>query len=272
MKSLHHKVAVVTGAASGIGRALAELLNRRGCHLALIDVQGDALEALAQTLRASSEAERRISTHVVDVADKEAMMAMTDEVIAHHGEVHLLINNAGVSVTAPFQEHSLEDFEWLVGINLWGVVYGCKFFLPHLMRQPEAHIVNISSIFGIIGLPTQSSYAATKFAVRGFSESLRHDLAETTVRVTCVHPGAIQTNIVNASRIHGAKVPSRARIQRFFDRIGTPPSYAAAMIVGAVERDQARLLINRETYLLEALKRILPVWPSALVNRLQSSL
>jgi NAD(P)-dependent dehydrogenase (short-subunit alcohol dehydrogenase family) len=267
MRTFRDRVAVITGAASGIGRACALELARRGCDLALADVN-DA--GLAETAARVRDLGRRASVHHVDVADRARMAAFADEVVAEHGRVHIVINNAGVSVTAPLEHHSLDDFEWLVGINFWGVVYGCKFFLPHLRQVDEAAIVNISSMFGLIGLPTQSSYCATKFAVRGFSEAIDAELTDTAVRVLCVHPGGINTNIVKSARFADPSRPDAQRkIIRYFEKKTMPAEEAARQIVDAVAKGQRRLLITRETVITDVLKRLFPVIPAKLVRRLQ---
>lgn len=253
MRSFTNKVAVVTGAASGIGRALAQDLAGRGAHLALVDVQAEALESLAAELRKTG---RNASVHVVDVSDRAAMEALPGEVVAAHGQVDLLVNNAGVALMGTLEEVSIEDFEWLFGINFWGVVYGCKFFLPHLKARPEAHVVNLSSLFGLIGLPSQIPYCASKFAVRGLSEGLWAELKASRVGVTSVHPGGIQTNIVRAAR--GASDEERARTQELFDARGMPPEKAAARILRAVERNQLRLRIAPETVVIDWIKRLFP--------------
>lgn len=262
MRQLAGRVAVVTGAASGIGRATSELLARRGCALALVDVNAKGLVEVADAIRAGGGA---ASLHEVDVADREQMRALPEAVLAEHGAVHLLVNNAGVSVGAEFSDHSLEDFDWVVGVNFWGVVHGCKFFLPHLLEQEEAHIVNISSLFGIVGFPSQSSYSATKFAVRGFSESLSAELAASGVGVTVVHPGAIRTNIMRDSRVYDEVL--RRRSQEIFDSRGLEPEVAAARIVRAVERGRLRLLIAREARLGDWLKRLFPALTERIIAR-----
>jgi NAD(P)-dependent dehydrogenase (short-subunit alcohol dehydrogenase family) len=262
MKILDGRVAVVTGASSGIGRETARLLARKGCTLALADVNE---VGLAETKRLIEAAGGAASTHVVDVASRERMEAFAGEVIAAHGHVHVLVNNAGVSVVSSLAQHDLDDFEWLFGINFWGVVHGCKFFLPHLRREAEAHIVNISSLFGLIGLPTQSAYCASKFAVRGFTESLGAELHGTGVGITCVHPGGINTNIIKSARMTD-EVP-RAKLVRFFERKTMPAERAAELIVRAIEKKRPRLLIAKETYVLDALKRLFPVLTSELAAR-----
>ncbi len=255
MKRFQDRIAVVTGAASGIGRATCVNLANRGCDLAVVDVDAEGLE---QTAKMVEKTGRKITRHVVDVANRSQMEGLVDAVIEHHGAVHILVNNAGVSVTASFARQSLEDFEWLFGINFWGVVYGCKFFLPHLGRAEEAHIVNLSSLFGIIGVPTQTSYCASKFAVRGFTEALRCELEGSRIGLTCVHPGGIRTNIIQNSRYtEERRYGSRSRVLKIFKR-AMPPSQAAEQIVHAIATDKQRLLITREAHLGDWVMRLLP--------------
>jgi short-subunit dehydrogenase len=254
MRRLEGRVAVVTGAASGIGRALCEQLAAKGCALALVDINEAELH---ETLRRVREAGARAEIFVADVADRERMRRLPDEVVERLGDVQLVVNNAGVSVGATFAEQSLEDIDWIFGINLWGVVHGCKFFLPHLERQPEAHIVNISSMFGFLGLPGQASYCATKAGVKAFSEALWTELATTNVSLTCVHPGGINTNIIRDARIADAEGQQKGHeaVQRW----GHSAESAARKIVRAIERNQKRVLIGPEAYLIDWLKRLLPV-------------
>ena len=258
MRSFRDKVAVVTGAASGIGRALALDLAARGADCALADVD-DA--ALAETAAAVAKAGRRATAHLVDVADADRMQRFADEVVAQHGAVHLVVNNAGVSVTGTLEEQSLDDLHWIVGVNFWGVVHGCKFFLPALRAAraagAEAHIVNLSSMFGLIGLPTQSSYCATKFAVRGLSEALWTELRDTGIGVTSVHPGGVRTNIVRKSRTADA-IAKDEMIERF-DRMAIAPEQAAAQILRAVERNRMRVVICPEAHAADWAKRVAPV-------------
>ncbi len=251
MHDLSGRVAVITGAASGIGRALAEALHREGCELALVDVQAEALAELATSLPGAS-------THVVDVSDRDAMLALPDQVIAAHGAVHLVVNNAGVSCSKLFEEHTLQDWDWILGINLWGVIYGCHAFLPHLMAADTAHIVNVSSLFGIIGVPTQASYSATKYAVRGLSEVLWEELSHTHVGVTVVHPGGVDTKIVEDGR--SSDRADQEHVLRRFKANAISAESAAAQIVAAVKKRQPRLVICKEAVLLDRLKRLFPVW------------
>ena len=195
---LQGKVAVVTGAASGIGREIAKALAKKGCELALVDIN---VSCLAESAAEVGSYGLKVSTFVVDVCDKMSMQQLPEIVVAAHGGVHILVNNAGVSVTDWFSESRIEDFEWAMGTNFWGMVYACKFFLPYLAREEQAHIVNVSSSWGLLGIPTQTAYCASKFAARGFGEALIADLYGTHVGVTLVHPGSVATNIVRASRM-----------------------------------------------------------------------
>lgn len=265
MRKLEGKVAVVTGAGHGIGRETAIALAQKGCKLAICDIDEESLDALRADLEANGT---KVSTHRVDVSDRAQMEAFPSDVVGEHGEVNILVNNAGVTVFASFEEHGIEDLEWILGVNLWGVIYGCKFFLPHLKAAGEGHIVNLSSVYGIIAPPLQTSYVATKFAVRGFSESLRAELAEEKIGVTSVHPGAIQTNIVrNARLITDTHKELRSNTQRLFDRLGTTPDVVAARIVKAIEYNSPRVLITKEARVADALKRLMPATTDGIVAR-----
>ncbi len=256
MKKLADRTAVVTGAGSGIGRATSVALAHRGCRLALADIDA---AGLAETQRLIQEIGRPVTVHVVDVSQRARMEQFAGEVAAAHGGANILINNAGVAVAASFQEHSLEDFEWLMGINFWGVIYGCKFFLPQLLAGPEGHVVNISSVFGLIGVPQQTSYCASKFAVRGFTEALRVELASSVVGVTSVHPGGVATQIAANMRVNGSPEAQKAkqRIARSFKKM-LPPAVVAAAVVRGIERNKPRVLIARETYVADFAKRLMP--------------
>jgi short-subunit dehydrogenase len=256
MKRLAGRVAVVTGAASGIGRALSLALAERGCALALVDVNEAGLEETAAGVRALG---RKVSIHVADVAERARMERLPAEIVAEHGHVHVLVNNAGVSVSGALVDQSLDDFAWLIGINFWGVVYGCKLFLPLLLAEDEAHIVNVSSMFGLIGVPTQVSYNAAKYAVRGVSDCLLSELSGTRVGVTVVHPGGIRTNIVRQGRASTARDAEEMRTTaEQFERRAMPPAKAAAKIVRAIEKNRGRVLIGIEAYLADWAKRLFP--------------
>ena len=200
MKQFEGRVAAITGAGSGIGRALAENLGAQGAHLALSDVNESGL---ADTVARCEGKGVRVTSQRVDVADRPAVEAWADSVVEDHDKVNLIVNNAGVALGATVESMSYEDFEWLMSINFWGVVYGTKAFLPHLKASGEGHVVNVSSVFGLVSIPTQSAYNAAKFAVRGFTDALRIELEidPCGVSATTVHPGGIATNIAKDARM-----------------------------------------------------------------------
>jgi NAD(P)-dependent dehydrogenase (short-subunit alcohol dehydrogenase family) len=264
MSFLSEGVAVVTGAGSGIGRALAQQLAAAGSALAIADVDEVGLLQTEQSLDKKSAL---VTTHVVDVADEEGMRSFAEEVAKRHGRVTLLINNAGVALHGNFDEVSLDDFRLLMNINFWGTLYGVKFFLPLLKREKRAQIVNISSVFGIIAPAGQCAYAASKFAVRGFTEALRHELQGSNVTVSCVHPGGIRTQIARHARV-GAGVSGtghQEKAVRFEKLLRTSPEAAAARILRGVEHREPRILIGADAYQVDILQRLLPAkyWKTA---------
>lgn len=266
MKIRAETAAVVTGAGCGIGRALALELAQRQCALALADIDATGLEETAQMVR---ERARMVSTHVVDVADRKAVEQFAADVVERHERVNLLINNAGVALGGSVEQLSLDNIAWLFGINFWGMVYGVKSFLPILLKQPEAHIVNLSSVFGLFAPPGQSAYAASKFAIRGFSDSLRQELATSAVRVSCVYPGGIKTNIAARARVDDLPAEMREQAGEIFARVlRLPPEYAAQIIVRGVEANKARILIGREAFLIDRIMRLAPVRGPALLQRM----
>jgi short-subunit dehydrogenase len=266
---LANGVAVVTGAGCGIGRALAVQLAATGCALALADIDEAGLQETAASLNERGAA---FSTHVVDVSDERAVQAFAQAVMDEYGRVTLLINNAGVALHGRFDEISLDDLRWLMQINFWGVVHGVAFFLPLLKQQPRAHIVNMSSIFGIVAQPGQSAYSASKFAVRGFTEALRHELDGSSVFVSCVHPGGIRTPIARRARL-GANTPPGSRDEAVarFDRLTpTMPDAAAARILQGIERREPRILVGRDAWQIDLFQRLRPAtyW-KAMARRMQ---
>jgi NADP-dependent 3-hydroxy acid dehydrogenase YdfG len=257
MSYFEGKIAVVTGAGSGIGRALAGALNASGCELEISDINPETLERTRERLHRKDLA---CHTECIDVADREAMNGWVEAIDARHGRVDVVINNAGVALGGTAEENTIEDIEWLMGINFWGVVYGSKFFLPLLRKSSSAHLVNISSVFGIIGVPTQSAYNAAKFAVRGYTEALRQEmhLADTSIHVCCVHPGGVKTNIARAARSNG-DATEKARLSDRFDELAkTTPASAADQILSAMERRKPRLLIGRDAKLITLISRLFP--------------
>jgi len=267
MTAIRGAAAAVTGAASGIGRALAMELAARGCDLALADRDEGGLQALAADIaKAQSGTQaRKVTLHRVDVGEPEQIEAFAQAALSAHPALNILINNAGVALFGNFTEIDQAQMDWLMNINFWGVVHATRAFLPRLSRQPEAHIVNLSSIFGIIAPPGQTAYAASKFAVRGFSESLRHELqaAKSPVRLSVVHPGGVATAIARNSRT-GVGMTDNARrvesIERFETVARTTPAAAAQRILKGIEKNQLRILIGKDARVVDLLQRL---WPSS---------
>jgi short-subunit dehydrogenase len=261
-------VAVVTGAASGIGRALAvRLAQEKIAGIAISDVNEAGLKETAEMAEGAGVP---VSTHVTDVSKLDQVKAFADEVIEKHGRATHLINNAGVGLLGTFEQVSLDDFEWLMSINFWGVVYCTKIFLPLLQKEDSAHIVNVSSVFGLIAPDEQSVYCASKFAVRGFTESLRHEMEGSTVAVSCVHPGGIKTNIVRNARV-GAGTPTEWKQQgtKLFDRLAkTSPEEAANIIVEGIKNKNTRILIGSDAKAISLISRLFPKKYLGILERL----
>jgi short-subunit dehydrogenase len=229
-------------------------------NIAGVAISDVNIDGLAETAATVEQTGVPVSTHHTDVSDLKQVQQLADDVIAKHGRVTHLINNAGVGVVGTFEQLSIEDFEWLMGINFWGVVYGCKVFLPLIKQQPIGHIVNVSSVFGFIAPEEQSAYCSSKFAVRGFTESLRHELAGTSVSVSCVHPGGIKTNIVRNARL-GADASEEWKQQgaKFFDKVAkTSPETAADVIVKGIRERDPRILIGKDAFVISILSRLFP--------------
>jgi NAD(P)-dependent dehydrogenase (short-subunit alcohol dehydrogenase family) len=251
MTVLKDKVVALTGAASGIGRALAQLLASRGASLALADVNEAGLRETAAMLHGPGE----VSTHTVDVRSRDAVYRYADDVERRHGGADVIVNNAGLTVRGSIEEVSYEDFELVIGVNMWGVVYGTKAFLPLLRKRPEGHIVNISSINAMVPFVDNGPYNISKYAVLGLSETLMMELAGSPIRVTCVHPGGIRTNIARSAKGISEKEAA------MFDRIArTLPEGAAAQIVAGIEKNREQIFVGIDAKAMAAAKRIAPRW------------
>jgi short-subunit dehydrogenase len=273
MTAIRGSAAAITGAASGIGRALALELAGRGCDLALADRDEAGLQAVAAEI-AKAHA-RKVSVHRVDMAEPGQVQDFARAAITAHPGLNILVNNAGVALLGQFTEIDQAQMDWLMNINFWGVVHATRAFLPHLALQPEAHIVNLSSIFGIVAPPGQTAYAASKFAVRGFSESLRHELqtAKSPVRLSVVHPGGVATAIVRNSRTGSAMTDNARRaqsIERFEAAARTTPAAAALRIVAGIEKNEPRILIGNDARFMDLLQRLRPgTYWSVLARRME---
>ncbi len=264
---LDKAVIAITGAGSGIGQALALECANRGANLALSDIDLTALQATQEKIK-SKHPQLDIVLQRLDVANKDAVFQWANDVQEHFGKVNVIINNAGVALSATVESMEYKDFEWLMNINFWGVVHGCKAFLPLLQKSQWGHIVNVSSLFGLISTPNASAYNAAKFAVRGFSESLRIELmmSSKSVHLSCVHPGGIKTNIVNYGRDGGAQIGSAARMtqeerkENFNEKFAkTTPEQAAKIIIDGIIKKRPRILIGTDAKVLDLLQRFLPV-------------
>ena len=258
MNPFSQKTAFITGAASGIGRALAIELAKAGCHLALSDVN---MEGLIETQRLFNNPEINVRLYKLDVADRKAFYETVDKVIDDFNGIQVVINNAGVALNGTVETISYENFEWIMGINFWGMVYGTKAFLPHLLVQEESWLVNISSIFGIIGVPSQSTYNASKFAIRGFTESLRQEVHGSSLTVSCVHPGGVKTNIARSGRLEPAFATESDRqtiIDRFDKVARTSSEKAAKTILNGMKRKKKRIMVGIDSKLLALMARLFP--------------
>ena len=251
------RTAVITGAAGGIGRAIAMSLARRGCHLALTDIDETGMAGTADLTRGHGI---RVSRHRIDVADRAAVANFPDIVIAEHGGVDVLVNNAGVAVGGTFEQVSDEDFEWLFEINFWGVVRMTRAFLPLLRASDDARVVNLSSIYGVVAPPEQTAYSASKFAVRGFTEALRHELEGSGVGVSVVHPGGVATSIAENARVPAetSEEEIARRRARYRKLLRLPPEVAGEAIVRGIERRQSRILVGSDAKVISLIARLLP--------------
>ncbi|HWV27279.1 MAG TPA: SDR family NAD(P)-dependent oxidoreductase [Aeromicrobium sp.] len=271
MKNLQNRVAVVTGAGSGIGREICLALARHGVDVAAVDVRPETAQRTVDAVRALG---REASAHQADVSDAARMQRLPDDVRAVHGACHILVNNAGVTSAGAFEKETLEDLQWIVGINVWGMLHGCHAFLPLLREQDEAHIVNVSSMVGLVGLPHNAIYALTKGAVRSFSESLRAELITTNIGVTTVFPGTHRTGITESARgSQGARLADLGR-SRWAEVVMPSPKRLARRVVRAIERDRARVVAGPDARALDVWSRIAPGRVGAIgqvTNRLDNS-
>lgn len=257
MKSFKNKVAVITGAGSGIGRALAIQLAKEHCQLALSDINMAGLQKTEQLIR-EFDTTLQIKTYSFDVSNQQAMLAHAEELEKEFGHINLLFNNAGVALSARLDEVTREDFEWLFNINFWGVVNGTEAFLPSLKRSGDGHIINISSVFGMISLPKQGTYNASKFAVRGYTESLVQEMKVKghKVGVSCVHPGGIATDIARNARMD-ADDQANGMADTFDKVVQTTPEQAAKTILKGVRNNKRRIMVGPDAHLIHFLVRLL---------------
>ncbi|MCA9565565.1 MAG: SDR family NAD(P)-dependent oxidoreductase [Myxococcales bacterium] len=251
MRQLEDKVVLITGAGAGIGRELARQLAYKGSNLALVDLDSAGLAGTKDLLPARC----RVSLLVADVSSSPDMERVRDELLEVHDVLHVLVNNAGVTHFGTFEEHSLEVQQKLINVNVWGVLHGCRIFLPDLKKQSEAHIVNMSSMAGYVGIPYQSLYSTTKFAVRGLSHCLRAELAEHRIGVTSVHPGAVRTGIIGKS---SADRDLSDRISKLVLNHGLKVDVAVRRIIRAVRRNQAEVRMAPESHISYAASRLTP--------------
>jgi NAD(P)-dependent dehydrogenase (short-subunit alcohol dehydrogenase family) len=252
MTHVANKVVAITGAASGIGRALAMHLTRQGAHVALADVNAPGLEETARMLGSSGV---KVTTHLVDVRSRDAVYTFAADVEKQHGGADVIVNNAGLTVRAALETVSYEDFELVIGVNMWGVIYGCKAFLPLFRKRGAGHIVNISSINAMVPFRENGPYNISKYAVLGLSETLVQELQGEPIHVTCVHPGGIRTNIVRNARGHSESDAA------LFDKIArTSPEEAAAVIAHGIEKNKEQVFIGLDAKALATAKRLVPHW------------
>lgn len=274
MKDFEGKTAVITGAGSGMGRYLAVLLAKAGANVAICDINEETLNGTAAMVRQYNVA---VSTHIVDMGDMERIAALPEEVVSHHGSVDLVFNNAGVTMGSSFSGMSEEDWDWVMNINLNGVVKASRVFLPLLKDRPEAALINTSSIFGMIAVAGQSVYHATKFGVRGFTESLAKEFKDSSVQVHCVHPGHIGTNIVANARFNEEDDATFLRqddvdvdeMAKMFKTGGMHPSRAAQIILNGVQRKKRRIFVGLDAKLMDLAQRITPMhyeWLLPVIN------
>lgn len=271
MTTISGKLAVITGAASGIGRATAIELARRSVRVAVTDVNRDGLAETEALIKAAGG---EVTNYLLDVADRDAFHAFAQEIEETQGGADIVINNAGVAQIARVEDLTYDDFEWVMNIDFWGMVYGTKAFLPQLQAKGSGHIVNVSSLFGLLAVPSQAAYNSAKFAIRGFTEALRHEMRGTEIRISCVHPGGIKTNIVrNARFLQSTQATEREEAVTGFDRIArTTPERAGIVIVDGIEKNRERILIGMDAKIIDVLQRLMPASYGKLLFRRDSAI
>ena len=268
MKIEKGMVAVITGGGGGIGRCVAQALAAKGCDLALVDINEAALE---ESLAAVSKFGGKTTLHITDISSPVAVEALATDVLAQHGKVNILDNNAGITIQKSFETHTLEDWDRVIGINLMSVIYGCKEFLPALKAAAKtegAHIINMSSMAGFLGLPNQSTYCATKAAVRTLSETLYAELYVDNIGVTSVHPGMIKTKMILATLDESDDIKTAEKSYKMVEKHGIAPEYAADRIVRAIENNSLRIRIGKDAVIVDILKRLFPVGFSKRIPKL----
>lgn len=272
MRTLKGKSVVITGAASGIGEALAMGMARRGARLLLADIDAAGLQRIVKSIQDTGV---ECYGHVTDTGSEAAIHSLAQETSNKLGGTDVLINNAGVALVSPVEGMQTQDAYWLMNINFWGVVHGCQAFLPQLRQRPEAVLVNVSSIFAMVSMPTQSIYNASKAAVRGFSDALREELRDTAITVLTVHPGGIKTNIANKARITDSRMvaSSDQALRSHFDQLArTTPQQAASAIIHAIEAGKTRLLIGADARVLDWMFRLVPTRASQWITSISKSM
>lgn len=257
MKNLNNKVAAITGAGSGIGRMLAVQLAAEACHLAISDIHEAGLKETKKLIGNGV----RVSTHIVDVSKQDQVMRFAKEAEARHGGIDIIINNAGVALGDFLETVPIEDFKWLMGINFWGVVYGTMAFLPYLRKRPEGHVVNISSINGIVPNPNNGPYQSSKYAVRGYTETLIQEMKGTSIGVSCVHPGGIKTNIARNTKVNNTYYSiSKEQAAALYDKevFRTSAEKAANIIIKGIKQNKQRIMVGYDAKVLDILMRLFP--------------
>ncbi len=261
MRDLNDRVAVIVGGGGGIGRAVAVNLASKGCHLALADINETAL---SESVAAIGDTDVKVTTHQLDVTSAEGVAAFRDDVVLKHGKANILVNCAGITLQKKFETHTIEDWEWAIDLNLWGTLHTCREFIPELKKtNGDAQIVNISSMTGFVGLPNQTSYCATKGAIKGLTEGLWGELKVHGIGVTVVHPGAIKTDMIKATLEHSDDVEWAKRNYEMVKKIGTDVDYAAAKIVKAIIKNKARIRIGTDAVIFDLLTRL---WPTSVTK------